>query len=63
MMLVIGFTGMTALTAALRLRSLRRCTSCLPHCPNGHQIAIAGNEGMAFVAIVALVLAFVEKLL
>jgi hypothetical protein len=63
MMLVIGFTSMTTLTAALRLRALGRCTSCYPRCPGRHQIEIAGQQGMLFVAIVALVLTLVEKLL
>lgn len=30
---------------------LSRCTSCVPRCPNGHAITIAGNQGMFFVAV------------
>lgn len=62
-MLVIGFAAWTVLYSTIRHRSLSRCSSCRPRCPNRHQIEIAGEEGRLFVAITVLVLLLVEKLL
>ena len=49
--IVLGVGSMLAVMFLLSLwdvASLRRCTRCRPHCPNGHELRIVGSAGLAF---------------